>query len=137
MNASFTPPAIVIDRLVVDLTVAQLAEAAGTQEHRLRRLVNTTLGYRNFAEFLNARRIEAAKAALADPARADAAISTIGFELGYASLGPFNRAFRDGTGTTPTAWRRARSPSARSRSPSACPTATPTRRPRSVGWVIP
>jgi AraC-like DNA-binding protein len=89
------------------LTVAQLAEAVGTQEHRLRRLVNTTLGHRNFAEFLNARRIEAARAALADPARASAAISTIAFELGYASLGPFNRAFKDATGATPTVWRRA------------------------------
>ena len=47
----------------------------------------------------------AAKAALADPANARASISALAFDLGYASLGPFNRAFKDATGLTPTAWR--------------------------------
>jgi AraC-like DNA-binding protein len=89
------------------LTIGQLAGELGAQEHRLRRLINDGLGHRNFADFLNARRIEAAKAALADATKADQSISTIAFELGYASLGPFNRAFKDLTGTTPTAFRAA------------------------------
>jgi AraC-like DNA-binding protein len=87
------------------LTIRQLAAELDTAEHRLRRLINGRLGYRNFADFLNARRIEAAKATLADPAAADVAISTLAFELGYASLGPFNRAFKQATGTTPSAFR--------------------------------
>ena len=87
------------------LTIGQLASELGTAEHRLRHLINSSLGYRNFAEFLNSRRIAAAKATLADPAAADVAISTLAFRLGYATLGPFNRAFKEATGVTPSAWR--------------------------------
>jgi len=88
------------------LTIGALAADLGAPEHRLRKLINDGLGYRNFADFLNARRIDAAKAALADPARARDAVSTIAFDLGYASLGPFNRAFKEATGQTPSEWRK-------------------------------
>ena len=87
------------------LTIGQLAAEVGVPEHRLRRLINGGLGHRNFADFLNARRIEAAKAALAAPDNARASISALAFNLGYASLGPFNRAFKDATELTPSAWR--------------------------------
>jgi len=87
------------------LTIGQLAAETGAPEHRLRRLINGGLGYRNFADFLNARRIEAAKTALASPDNARASISALAFDLGYASLGPFNRAFKEATGQTPSAWR--------------------------------
>jgi AraC-like DNA-binding protein len=87
------------------LTIGLVAAEVGAPEHRLRRLINGALGYRNFADYLNARRIEAAKAALADPANARASISALAFDLGYASLGPFNRAFKEATGLTPSAWR--------------------------------
>ena len=87
------------------LTIGQVASEVGVPEHRLRRIINGQLGYRNFADYLNARRIEAAKAALSDPANARASISALAFDLGYASLGPFNRAFKDATGETPSAWR--------------------------------
>ena len=87
------------------LTIGQLAAEVGVPEHRLRRLINAGLGHRNFADFLGARRIEAAKAALADPANARASIAALAFDLGYASLGPFNRAFKEATGRTPTEWR--------------------------------
>jgi len=33
-------------------------------------------------------------------------VAAIAFDLGYGSLGPFNRAFRAATGATPTEWRR-------------------------------
>ena len=87
------------------LTIGQLASEVGAPEHRLRRLINGGLGYRNFADFLNARRIEAAMTALAAPDNARASISALAFDLGYGSLGPFNRAFKDVTGLTPSAWR--------------------------------
>lgn len=87
------------------LTIGQLAGEVGVPEHRLRRLINGALGFRNFADFLNARRIEAAKLALAAPDNARASISALAFDLGYASLGPFNRAFKEATGQTPSAWR--------------------------------
>lgn len=89
------------------LSIGALAERLGVAEHHLRRLINEGLGYRNFAAFLNERRIDAAKAALADPAKARTAVSTVAFEVGFSSLAPFNRTFRDITGVTPTAWRQA------------------------------
>jgi AraC-like DNA-binding protein len=88
------------------LTIGALARQLDVPEHRLRRLINGRLGHRNFADFLNAHRIEAAKARLASAAEARTTVAAIAFDLGYGSLGPFNRAFRAATGTSPTEWRR-------------------------------
>jgi AraC-like DNA-binding protein len=86
------------------LTIGALATHLAVPEHRLRRLINGTLGYRNFAALINERRIASAKRALTDePGKP---VSTIAYDLGFGSLGPFNRAFKDATGVTPTAWRR-------------------------------
>jgi AraC-like DNA-binding protein len=87
------------------LTIGDLAVELETPEHRLRRLINNRLGHRNFADFLNASRIAAARRRLADPAEARTTVAAIAFDLGYGSLGPFNRAFRAATGSTPTEWR--------------------------------
>lgn len=88
------------------LTIGALATELATPEHRLRRLINDHLGARNFAAFVNVRRIAAAKLLLADPANARKPVSAIAFDLGFGSLGPFNRAFKDETGVTPSEWRR-------------------------------
>lgn len=90
------------------LTIGALADEVGAPEHKLRRLINDHLGFRNFAAFVNARRIDAAKAQLSDPAKARESVSAIAFDLGFGSLGPFNRAFKEFTGQTPTEWRRQR-----------------------------
>ncbi|MBX3486053.1 helix-turn-helix domain-containing protein [Phenylobacterium sp.] len=88
------------------LTIGGLAGDLGVPEHRLRRLINQRLGHRNFADFLNGHRIAAAQRRLADPAEARTTVAAIAFDLGFGSLGPFNRAFRAVTGSTPTEWRR-------------------------------
>ena len=93
-----------------DLSISALAALVGAPEHRLRRLINGVLGHRNFADYVNGRRVEAAKLALAAPDLALKSISTIAYDLGFASLGPFNRAFRAATGVTPTEWRSANTP---------------------------
>jgi AraC-like DNA-binding protein len=88
------------------LTIASLAVRVNIPEAQLRRLINDQLGYRNFPSFVNHHRIEAAKAKLADPNEARTSISAIAFDIGFASLGPFNRAFREETGQSPSEWRR-------------------------------
>jgi AraC-like DNA-binding protein len=88
------------------LTIGAVAEALETPEHQLRRLINRRLGHRNFADFVNGHRVEAAKRRLADASEARTTVAAIAFDLGYGSLGPFNRAFRAATGSTPTEWRR-------------------------------
>lgn len=88
------------------LTIGDLANAVGLPEHRLRRLINDHLGHRNFASFINQRRIAEARMLLSDPANATRTVASIAFDLGFGSLGPFNRAFREATGATPTEYRR-------------------------------
>lgn len=88
------------------LTIASLALRAAMPETQLRRLINDCLGYRNFPSYVNAHRIAAAKARLADPNGARVSISTIAYETGFASLGPFNRAFKEEAGVSPSEWRR-------------------------------
>ncbi len=87
------------------LTIAALAVRLRLPEHRLRKLVNQHLGHRNFSAYLNQWRIGEAKAALADPTQREVPISTIALDAGFASLGPFNRAFRAETGQTPSEFR--------------------------------
>ncbi|WP_295691319.1 AraC family transcriptional regulator [uncultured Maricaulis sp.] len=89
------------------LTVGVLAEHLDTREHRLRRLINQGLGFRNFSAFLNKHRLAEAKRLLASPERAHDQVLTLALDLGYGSIAPFNRAFRAETGTTPTLFRRA------------------------------
>lgn len=89
------------------LTIGDLAAEVGVPEHRLRPLINDHLGFRNFAAFVNAQRIDAAKRALTDPTNARTTVAAIAYDLGFGSLGPFNRAFKEATGLTPTEFRRA------------------------------
>lgn len=88
------------------LTIGALATRLGVPEHRLRRAVNSGLGHRNFSSFINRHRIAQAKAQLADPALGGKTVLEIGYDAGFASLGPFNRAFRAETGQSPTEFRR-------------------------------
>lgn len=88
------------------LTIGELAAKLGAPEHRLRRLINDHLGHRNFAAFINAHRIDEAKRLFADPDHARKTVSSVAFDLGFGSLGPFNRAFREVTGLSPTEWRK-------------------------------
>jgi AraC-like DNA-binding protein len=87
------------------LTIGALAQRLAAPEHRLRRLINDHLGYRNFSDFVNSRRIAAAKRALADPTQAKITVAALAYDLGFSSLGPFNRAFKAETGVSPREWR--------------------------------
>jgi AraC-like DNA-binding protein len=84
------------------LTVAALATQLGMGEAALRALINHELGYRNFNDFLHHHRLQEAAARLGAE---DLPILTIALECGYGSIGPFNRAFRQRFGMTPTEYR--------------------------------
>jgi len=88
------------------LTIGAMADELQLPEHRLRSAINRDLGYRNFSAFVNGYRIEAAKAALTAPENAEKTILEIAYDVGFASLGPFNKAFRAMTGTSPRDYRR-------------------------------
>lgn len=89
-----------------DLSLGRLAGRLGLPDHRLRRLINAGLGFRSFSAFVNEHRVDEARRRLADPNRVREQIVSIAFGVGYASLAPFNRAFRDRTGTTPSQFRK-------------------------------
>ena len=88
-----------------EMTIAKLAAQVGVQEYRLRRHINGSLGHRNFAAFLNGYRLAEVKSALADPAQKEVPIITMALDAGFGSLGPFNRAFREAEGMTPSEYR--------------------------------
>ncbi|MGJ8628013.1 MAG: helix-turn-helix domain-containing protein [Sulfitobacter sp.] len=88
------------------LTISALAHQLSVPEHRLRRAINQGLGYRNFSSFINHARIDAAKQQLENPKSMGKTVLEIAYDVGFASLGPFNRAFRAITGQSPTEFRR-------------------------------
>ena len=88
-----------------DLTIGRLAERVGIPEHRLRKLVNQYLGYRNYNDYVNKFRIEEAARRLKEPDYARIPILTIAFEVGFSSIAPFNRSFRARYGTPPSIYR--------------------------------
>ncbi len=88
------------------LSVATLAARVGVPEHQLRALINRELGHRNFSAFLNSYRLEEARRLLSDPNEARKQILQIALDVGYGSIAPFNRAFKEATGRTPTEFRK-------------------------------
>ncbi|WP_191621176.1 AraC family transcriptional regulator [Marinihelvus fidelis] len=103
-----------IRRLIMDqgiyrehgMTIGRLASAAEMPEYRLRQLINSGLGYRNFNDFLNRFRIEEASARLADPHQSHLPVLTIALDVGFRSISSFNKCFKDQHGVTPTTYRK-------------------------------
>lgn len=92
--------------LDAELKVADIANRLQERNYKISRAIASGLGEANFNRFVNRYRIDHAKAMLHDPAFADRSILDVALESGFASLGPFNRAFRDATGQTPREYRR-------------------------------
>jgi AraC-like DNA-binding protein len=84
------------------LTLAALAQELEIDEALLRRQINQQLGYRNFNDFLHHYRLQEAADRLVHE---DLPILTIALECGYGSIGPFNRAFKQRFGMTPSEYR--------------------------------
>lgn len=89
-----------------ELRVADLAARLGVVEYRVSRAITQGLGEDNFNRLVNRYRIAHACRLLADSSSADTVLE-ICLASGFASLGPFNRAFKAATGSTPSAYRAA------------------------------
>jgi AraC-like DNA-binding protein len=88
------------------LTIGRLAARLDLPDHRLRMIINTGLGYRNFNDFLNSYRVKETSRRLANPAEKHLPVLTIALETGFRSLSSFNKAFKEAHNMTPTAYRR-------------------------------
>lgn len=92
------------------LSVSDLAEHLRMTEARLRLVIHDQLGFRHFNAFLNQFRLAEVAARLRNPADAHLPVLTLALEAGFGSIGPFNRAFRNAYGVTPTEFRRGKGP---------------------------
>lgn len=90
-----------------ELSVGTLANRVAVPEYVLRRLIHQRLGHRNFASYVNEHRLEEVAQRLRDPALARRPVLTLALEAGFGSIGPFNRAFKERYGLTPTEFRTA------------------------------
>jgi len=84
------------------LTISILADRLRIQEYKLRRLINQSMRYRNFNQYLNNYRIEDASFRLLNTS---SPISSIAIDVGYSSLSVFNKAFKDRYDMTPSEFR--------------------------------
>lgn len=88
------------------LTISMLAKKLNLPEYRLRAFIHKQLGYRNFNAMLHKYRIEDASDALADKDNPNVPVLTIALSVGYQSITPFNNAFRQIMGVTPSEYRK-------------------------------
>jgi AraC-like DNA-binding protein len=101
--------ALTHDRLFArpDLTLGQLAAAAGCTPHQVSEALNRYGGV-SFHDLLIRRRLEDVKAQLVDPASERFTIEGIGASAGFGSRSALYAAFRRFEGMTPSAYRAAR-----------------------------
>jgi AraC-like DNA-binding protein len=78
-------------------------------EYKLRAFIHQELGFRNFNAMLHVYRIAEASEILADASKSSLPILTIALSVGYQSITPFNNAFRELKGATPSEFRKAAS----------------------------
>lgn len=88
------------------LTLGDLADRLGVSERSLSRALNTGAG-QNFNGFVNGLRVDAVMRALDDP-RESRDLLALALASGFNSKASFNRAFKQATGWTPSAFRAAR-----------------------------
>ncbi len=88
-----------------DLKIADLAAVVGEQEYKVTSCITGQLGYRNFNQLINERRIRQAQEQLLSKTQREQSILSIALDCGFNSIGPFNRAFKEQTGMTPSSYR--------------------------------
>ncbi len=91
---------------VAGLTIASLAKKLNIPEYKLRAFIHNTLGFRNFNAMLHKYRIDDACEELATVAKQGVPVLTIALTVGYQSITPFNNAFKELVGVTPSEFRK-------------------------------
>ena len=91
--------------LQASLKVADIARELKVPEYRISKTLRTQLNAKNFNDFINKLRIEHACGLLTDPGKQHWSILVVSLESGFASVGPFTRAFKAITGSTPNQYR--------------------------------
>lgn len=102
---------LIIDKqmfLQANLKVADLARELAVPEYRISTALRNKSKGQNFNQYINALRVDYAKVLLADPSAQQWSVLVIGLESGFASVGPFTRAFKSITGCTPNQYRQQR-----------------------------
>ncbi|HEX5754875.1 MAG TPA: helix-turn-helix domain-containing protein [Arenimonas sp.] len=91
------------------LDLNRLAKAMGLTPNQLSFALNAGLG-RSFYEFVNGLRVAAVQKRLADPEQKGVPILDLALGCGFSNKSTFNKCFKEVTGQTPSAWRRAAGP---------------------------
>ena len=88
-----------------ELTLYNLAERLRVQPNHLSQVINSLEG-KNFFDFINMYRVEAAKEKIRLGGHQNLTLLGIAFESGFNSKASFNRAFKKFTGQTPTEYKK-------------------------------
>ncbi|PCK31738.1 helix-turn-helix domain-containing protein [Pseudoalteromonas piscicida] len=88
------------------LKVADVAQQLNESEYKISRVIRQQLQARNFNQLINRLRVEHAKTLLQDSSKQHWPVLVVGLESGFASVGPFTRAFKIETGVTPNQFRK-------------------------------
>lgn len=91
--------------LQANLRLTDVAQQLQVPEYRVSRLIRSQFHASNFNNFINTLRIDHAKSLLTDPTKQHWPVLVVGLESGFASVGPFCRAFKTQTGDTPNEYR--------------------------------
>jgi len=88
-----------------NLKVADIARELDVSEYLVSKVIKQQLGASNFNQYINALLVNYAQRLLQDPDKHRWPVLVVGLESGFASVGPFNRAFKQFTGLTPNQFR--------------------------------
>ena len=88
-----------------DLKTIAIANALQVSEYRISRAIRAMSTAANVNQFINSYRISYAKQLLTSHQSEHWTILVISMESGFASLAPFNRAFKASEGCTPNQYR--------------------------------
>lgn len=116
-NEEFTVPAKTLEQIRcaleveciyrdMDMTIGLLSYRLDIPEYKLRSVINSGLGYRNFNDFLNSYRIKEVANRLQSTEDEKHSVLTIALDAGFRSLSSFNKIFKNTYQITPTTYRK-------------------------------